>query len=192
MPRQLSEDYIREVTVGEREPHNATIHLGEYDPEWATLFELERAQINAALGEKALVVEHVGSTSVPGLAAKPILDILLVVADSADESEYVDVLAGCGYALRIREPDWFEHRCLRRGQPAGHLHVFSLGCPEVERMLRFRDRLRMSDEDRKLYEATKRQLASNTWKHVQNYADAKGEVVELILSRAGVDPPARG
>ncbi len=91
----------------------------EYDPAWPCLFEREAQRIRGALGERALMVEHVGSTSVPGLAAKPIIDILLVVADSADEASYVPDLEAVGYVLRIREPEWHQHRVFKG---AGHQH----------------------------------------------------------------------
>jgi GrpB-like predicted nucleotidyltransferase (UPF0157 family) len=150
------------------------------------LFAAEATNIRRALGSRALQVEHVGSTSVPGLAAKPIVDVLLVVADSAREADYVPVLEAAGYTLHIREPEWNEHRMLK-GLVEGrtvHLHVFSAGCGESARMLRFRDWLRTSDADRRLYERTKRELAQREWKHMQNYADAKTGVVEEIMARA--------
>ncbi len=156
--------------------------LVEYDPEWPRLFAREAKRIREALGERALQVEHAGSTSVPGLAAKPIIDIVLVVADSADEAAYVPALEAAGYVLRIREPEWFEHRLLKA--PNVNVHVFSPGCPEIERMLLFRDRLRGNESDRDLYERTKRELAEREWKYTQHYADAKSEVVEAILARA--------
>src|SRR5262249_27232018 len=128
--------------------------------------------------------EHTGSTSVPGLAAKPIIDITLVVADSADEPAYVPALEAAGYVLRIREPDWHEHRGLKGPDTIVNLHVFSRGCAEIERMLIFRDRLRSDDAERELYEAVKRELAEKDWEYVQHYADAKSEVVEAIIARA--------
>jgi GrpB-like predicted nucleotidyltransferase (UPF0157 family) len=117
--------------------------------------------------------------------AKPIIDIVLVVPDSADEPAYVPALEAASYALCAREPNWFEHRLLKRAHPQVNLHVFSRGCPEVERMLRFRDHLRRDAGDRELYERTKRELARREWKYVQHYADAKSETVEAILARAG-------
>ena len=101
----LTDDEIRAATVGDLTEHNATIELAEYDPEWPRLFQREATRIRAALGSKAVHVEHVGSTSVPGLAAKPLIDIILVVADSSDEDAYVPELESAGYTLRIREPD---------------------------------------------------------------------------------------
>lgn len=182
--RVTTEEEMRTVTVGLLQPHNSTVLIVDYNPEWPRQFAAEAAKIRAALGERALLLEHVGSTSVPELAAKPILDILLVVPDSADEPSYVPDLERAGYVLRIREPEWFQHRVLKGVEPAVNLHVFSPGCPEIERMLLMRDWLRAHDDDRALYEKTKRELAQRTWKYVQNYADAKTAVVEAILARA--------
>ena len=102
----------------------------------------------------------------------------------ADESYYVPLLEEKGFVLRIREPDWFEHRVLKTPDIAGNLHVFSVGCEEIDRMLAFRNWLRSHDDDRRFYEETKRELAAQTWKDIQNYADAKSEVVQEILARA--------
>jgi len=148
----------------------------------------------AALGERVLLIEHVGSTSVPGLAAKPRIDVLLLVTDSADEPAYVPALEAAAYVLRIREPDWYEHRMFNGLDTDINLHVFSPGCPEIDRMLLFRDWLRSNASDRRLYERTKRELARKDWRYTQNYADAKTAVVEEILARArgNVEEEARG
>ena len=145
---------------------------------------VRRSGIRAALGEAALEIHHVGSTSVPGLAAKPLIDINLVVADTTDEDAYVPKLEAAGYVLRVREPDWFEHRLLRGYEPPVQVHVFPPECPEVEQMLLFRDWLRTNDADRELYARAKRDLAAQEWKYVQNYADAKSDVVQEIIGRA--------
>jgi GrpB-like predicted nucleotidyltransferase (UPF0157 family) len=160
------------------------IRLADPDPEWATQYAQQKERIQTALGPRAVQVEHVGSTSVPGLAAKPVIDIVLVVADSADEAGYLPDLEAAGYVLQFREPDWYEHRFLRDHDPAVQVHVFSVGSPEVERMLLFRDRLRAVPEERELYERTKRELAARRWNYVQDYADAKSTIVEEIISRA--------
>jgi GrpB-like predicted nucleotidyltransferase (UPF0157 family) len=178
-----TEEELRALLVS-GSPATGPVVLVDYDPEWPQLFEREAERIRAALGERALEVEHTGSTSIPGLAAKPIIDILLVVADSADEAAYVPPLEAAGYVLRLREPDWFEHRLLKGADPTANVHVFSTGCVEIERMLLFRDRLRANDAERDLYERTKRELAQREWRFVQDYADAKGEVVEAIIERA--------
>jgi GrpB-like predicted nucleotidyltransferase (UPF0157 family) len=180
----MTEEQILASTVGERVPLNSTIRLDDYDPSWLQRFERDRTRIQAILGDRALLIEHVGSTSVPGLAAKPIIDMLLVVANSGDEPAYVPDMEAAGYVLRIREPDWYQHRLFKGPDTDTNLHVFSTGCPEIERMLLFRDHLRANESDRQLYERTKRELAAKTWKYTQNYADAKAEVVETIMGRA--------
>jgi GrpB-like predicted nucleotidyltransferase (UPF0157 family) len=179
-----TENELRASLVGDAPPSSGPVVLVEYDAAWPMLFEREAERIRGALGDGALQIEHAGSTSVPGLAAKPIIDIVLVVADSADESAYVPALEAFGYVLRIREPDWFEHRLLKGPDTSVNMHVFSSGCPEIERMLLFRDWLRRDASDRELYERTKRELAKKEWRYTQDYADAKADVVEQIIARA--------
>jgi GrpB-like predicted nucleotidyltransferase (UPF0157 family) len=142
------------------------------------------ARIEAALSDGVVGLEHVGSTSVPGLPAKPIVDVSLVVADPVDEAAYVPALEDAGFLLHLREPGWHQHRLLKGVDPAVNLHVFGPGCPEVERMLLFRDRLRAHPDERERYAQAKRRLAARTWAYVQDYADAKSEVVEAIIARA--------
>lgn len=148
------------------------------------LFEREAKRIKSILGNKVLQLEHVGSTSVPDLCAKPIIDILLVVEDSSYESSYVPVLEAVGYTLRIREPEWYEHRLFKGPDTDTNLHVFSEGALEINKMLRFRNWLRTNREDREKYAKVKRKLAQNTWENVQDYAAAKTETVEEIMKRA--------
>ena len=166
------------------------VTLVEYDPEWPALYAREEARIRGILGDRVVRIDHTGSTSVPGLAAKPIIDITMVVADPSDEASYVDALSAAGYRLVIREPEWLEHRVLKGPDTNINLHVFSPNDPEIQRMVGFRDWLRTHDDDRELYERRKRELAAQTWKYVQNYADAKTEVVEEIIARAGLPPQA--
>ena len=175
---------LRAVTIGELKTVSGPIALVDYDPAWPGLFVREAERIRAALGDRAVLVEHTGSTSVPGLAAKPIIDITLAVPDSADEEAYAPALEAVGYVLRIREPDWYEHRVFKGPDTKVNLHVFSEGCPEIDRMLCFRDRIRTNAADRELYERTKRELAAQEWEYVQDYADAKTVVVEEIVARA--------
>jgi GrpB-like predicted nucleotidyltransferase (UPF0157 family) len=159
------------------------IEICEYDPNWPAEFETHRDHIIRALGSAALQIEHHGSTSVPGLAAKPIIDMLLVVKDSSDEAAYLPHLESAGYILRVREPDWHEHRMLRTPEKDVHLHVFSVGCSEIERHLIFRDHLRENSGDRALYEETKKRLASQDWPSMNDYAEAKTEVITQIMAR---------
>jgi GrpB-like predicted nucleotidyltransferase (UPF0157 family) len=136
------------------------INLVDYDARWPRKFQTHAANIAAALGAVALRIEHIGSTSVPGLAAKPIIDILVVVRDSTAESAYLPPLEKAGYVLRVREPEWHEHRMFRTPERDVHVHVYSAGCPEIQRNLTFRDRLRTNAKDRQRYEQTKRELVT--------------------------------
>ena len=192
----LTDEQIDAATIGGRARHDGPIELVDYDPGWPERYRDEEAIIRGALGDRVRALEHVGSTSVPGLAAKPILDLVLAVADSTDEAAYVPALEAAGYVLRRREPGEHEHRLFRKLGPRANLHVYPDGCPEIERYLRFRDRLRAVPEERELYERTKRELyertkrelAQRTWPYAQHYADAKTEVVEAILARALTKP----
>ncbi|MBI3749075.1 MAG: GrpB family protein [Chloroflexi bacterium] len=192
MSQATSEAALRAVTIGELAVLGGPVTLADYDPRWPVLFERESARIRTALGDRARLVEHVGSTSVPGLAAKPIIDIVLAVPDSSDEAAYVPPMEAAGYVLRIREPEWFEHRLFRGTDPAANIHVFTEGAQEIRRMLAFRDWLRSHDDDRLLYERTKRELAARDWKYVQHYADAKSDVVAEIMARAVADVTDEG
>lgn len=175
---------LAKINVGPPSPLSGPIEVRDYDPAWPEAYAGEATRIIDALGERAVALEHVGSTSVPGLAAKPVIDIVLEVPDSSDEPAYVPDLEAAGYALRIREPAWFEHRLLRGPNEHVNLHVFSAGCSETGRMVRFRDHLRANAADRDLYAATKRDLATRKWKYMQQYADAKTGVVAEIMARA--------
>ncbi|QDQ15759.1 GrpB family protein [Streptomyces spectabilis] len=185
----MSAEEIEAATVGAVPRLDGQVTLRAYDPRWAEAFAREAAAIREALGGVRHEIEHAGSTSVPGLVAKPIVDMVLTLPDPADETAYVPALERAGFRLAIREPEWFEHRVLRKqdlgpGTDSANLHVFPSGCPEVTRMLSFRDWLRAHPDDRDLYARTKQQLAARTWAFTQNYADAKSDVVAEILERA--------
>jgi GrpB-like predicted nucleotidyltransferase (UPF0157 family) len=184
---QTRDDYMRAVTIGERRRVDGPILLSDYDPAWPVLYEREASRIRALLGEQVLLLEHAGSTAVPGLPAKPIIDIVLGVADPADEAAYVPPMEAGGYVVRIREPEWLQHRVFKGPDTDVNLHVFAADSPEIVRMLAFRDRLRSQADERERYLATKRELAARHWTYVQDYADAKGEVVEAIVARALAD-----
>jgi GrpB-like predicted nucleotidyltransferase (UPF0157 family) len=186
VPDGATPDPNQAVFIVERPRHDRPITLAPYDPAWPSIYEREAVRIRAALGPTVVRLEHVGSTSVPGLAAKPVIDIDLEVPDSTDEAAYVPLLEAAGYRFTVREPAWWQHRFFTRSVPKVQVHTFSRGCEEVDRMVAFRDWLRTHDDDRELYERTKRELAARTWAFVQDYADAKSEVVEAINARAGV------
>ena len=184
-PNDPIEERLREVVIGEIEPQ--TIVVADYDPGWSERFRHEEARIRAALGGAALSVEHIGSTSVPGLAAKPIVDVLLVVEASGDEASYLPALEEAGYVLRVREPDFDEHRMFRTPAKDVHVHVFSAGSPEIDRYLLLRE----DKGDRELYARTKRELANREWPSMQHYAEAKTEVIEGIIARAAAARASR-
>ena len=186
---QTRDDYMSDVTIGPRRRVDGPIFLADYDPAWPTLYEHEAERVRGVLGERVRLLEHVGSTSVPGLPAKPIVDMLLAVADSADEGGYVPSMEAAGYVVRIREPDWHEHRVFKGPDTDINLHTFSEGSSEIERMLAFRDRLRTHDDERDRYLRTKRELAARHWVYIQDYADAKGQIVEAIIARALANRP---
>src|ERR1051325_5052591 len=176
----MSDEPLRTGLIGGVEKRE--IKIVDYDLNWPKKFETHAKIIADALGDSALRVEHIGSTSVPGLAAKPIIDILVVVPDSADESAYLPQLEAEGYVLRVREPDWNEHRMFQTPEKDVHVHIYSAECPEVQRNLTFRDRLRQNTDDRRRYEQTKRELAAKEWFDMNAYADAKTEVIESIIA----------
>ena len=183
-PKLTTEEEIAAYTIGELKPLAAPILVADYDPAWPSWFEREALRVRGILGNRVKLLEHAGSTSVIDLPAKPIIDMVLAVPDSSDEASYVPDMERARYVLCIREPHWFEHRVFKGPDTNINLHVFSVGCPEIEQMLVFRDWLRTHPTDRHLYAATKRALAQQQWKFVQHYADAKTEVVRTILARA--------
>jgi GrpB-like predicted nucleotidyltransferase (UPF0157 family) len=175
---------LSQITVGGAQPLSEPIRICEYDPAWADAYEDEAARVRGALGDRVVRLEHVGSTSVPGLPAKPIIDIVLEVPDASDELAYGGPLESAGYVLHIREDNWLAHRVFTTPGHDVHLHVFSAGCPETDRMVLFRDWLRSNPADRELYARSKRGLAARDWKYMQQYADAKTDVVSAIMARA--------
>jgi GrpB-like predicted nucleotidyltransferase (UPF0157 family) len=184
--------------VDDRQPAGASPWVSGYgpsplvplvrsDPVWPRRYAKLAAVIRAALGERVLALEHVGSTAVPGLAAKPVIDIDLTVADSSDEDSYVPALERYDFVLVVREPWWYEHRLLRHRQPACHLHVFSPRCAEAARHRIFRDWLRAHPEDRELYAEAKAVAADETASaggHMMDYNARKQTVLREIYARA--------
>jgi GrpB-like predicted nucleotidyltransferase (UPF0157 family) len=168
--------------VGGPPPSNPVVVV-DSDPEWPALYTREARRIRSVLGDRVLYLEHVGSTAVPGLAAKSIIDIDLIVADSADEDAYLTDLVAAGYRLVIREPNWHEHRAFKGPDTNINLHVFSPGNPETIRHKVFRDWLRTHADDRERYGAVKRHLASRAI-FIQEYAQAKDPIIDDIYAKA--------
>lgn len=164
-------------------PPPAPVVVVAYDPAWARLYRREAHRIRELLGERLITIEHVGSTAVPGLAAKAIIDIDLTVANSADEEAYVPTLIAAGYRLTIREPNWHEHRLFKGPDTNVNVHVFSPGSPETVRHLVFRDWLREHPEDIDRYAETKLRLAHMAT-DIRAYTQAKNDVIDDIYRRA--------
>ena len=163
------------------------IEIVEPDPAWPDRYEQLAGRIRSALGELALQVEHVGSTAVPGLPAKPVIDIDLTVADSADEPAWLPGLEAAGFDLVVREPWWHEHRCLTAEDPRCNLHVFSPDCPELVRHVLFRDWLRTHPDDVVAYRNAKlgaAAAANEAGENVMDYNARKQPVIRAIYDRA--------
>ncbi len=171
------DDYLDVVLIGGREERE--LILVDYTPTWASRFASERVRIVDALGDVARRVEHVGSTAVPGLAAKPIVDILVAVEDPDNDGGYLDALETTGYELRVREAG---HRMFRT--PERDVHVWKAGSDDERRHLLFRDWLRQAPDDRTLYESVKRRFLGESFTDMNYYARAKGPVIQEITRRA--------
>ncbi|MEV4347470.1 GrpB family protein [Actinoplanes sp. NPDC049596] len=185
-PEQNATALVREPPKGWR-----PIAIEDYDPAWAERYAATCSSLREILGDQILGVEHVGSTSVPGLPAKAIVDIDLTIADTGDESRYVPALEAAGYFLILREPWWYGHRMLVDAEEDIHLHVWPQGAPEATRHLLFRDWLRTHPEDRDLYAATKRRLALETGLG-RGYTMAKSDVIDDIFGRIFTAGPSAG
>jgi GrpB-like predicted nucleotidyltransferase (UPF0157 family) len=177
-PTHLDAELDR-ILVGGRQP--TTVRVVPYDRSWPERFEAERRRLRAALSGRAGRIEHFGSTAVPDLAAKPIVDILVEIDDIENDAEYRSSLEAAGYALRVLEP---QHRMYRTSARDVHVHIWPSGSDGVRRHLAFRDWLRSHPEDRQLYERTKQELAARPWRDMNYYAEAKTPVIEEIMSRA--------
>jgi GrpB-like predicted nucleotidyltransferase (UPF0157 family) len=167
----------------------ARVEVVAPDPGWPRLYDGVRDRLLAALGDRVLGIAHVGSTSVAGLWAKPIIDVDLTVADSSDEDAWLPDLEAAGFVLRVREPDWEEHRCLRGLGPASNVHVFSPGARESRRQRMFRDWLRTHPEDRDRYAAVKREVAARGFTDAMLYNNAKAWFVYDLYEKVFASDP---
>jgi GrpB-like predicted nucleotidyltransferase (UPF0157 family) len=187
-PFELTDlDEVAEVRVGTPPPR--TITVVPYDPAWPAAFEVVAGQVRAALGDRVLALTHIGSTSVPGLAAKPVIDVDLTVADSADEAAYVPDLEAVGFVLRFRDPAWEEHRVLTLETPVTNLHVISPGDREAQRHLMFREWLRAHPADCEAYAALKADLGSLGFSDSMDYNNHKAALVYDLYEKAFAADP---
>ncbi|KAI0444360.1 GrpB domain protein [Xylaria telfairii] len=162
------------------------LEIVEYQEEWPAMYADVEQRIRQALGERAILLQHVGSTSVPGLAAKDVIDIDLVVADPRDEESYVPDLKAAGFQFLLREPKWYQHRFFSLKKPYTNLHVFGSDSPELVRHRLFRDWLREHEDDRRRYTEVKREAAaasSAVGESVQQYNNRKESALREILGR---------
>jgi GrpB-like predicted nucleotidyltransferase (UPF0157 family) len=185
-------DQMAIALVGEPPKRWQSIVIEDYDPAWAHRFAATSSLLHEVLGDLVITIEHVGSTSVPGLAAKPIIDIDLLIEDTADESRYIPALERIGYRLVLREPWWHGHRMLVSPAEDVHLHMWPQGAPEPVRHQLFRDWLREHPDDRELYASTKRQLARDTVHQPSDYNLAKNTVIDDIYERIFATPQEEG
>jgi GrpB-like predicted nucleotidyltransferase (UPF0157 family) len=188
-PFELSDlDQSDAAVVGSSPP--GAVHVVPYDGSWPARAEALIGQMRAALGDRVLALEHVGSTSVPGLAAKPVLDLVLTVADPADEAAYVPPLEPLGLVLHIREPEWDQHRMLTRTDRSVNLHVFGTASSEPARVVAFRDWLRDHPDDRDAYGALKTSLAAEGFDRVMDYNNHKAALVYDLYEKIFAADPA--
>jgi GrpB-like predicted nucleotidyltransferase (UPF0157 family) len=162
-------------------PEKRDIVIEDYDPAWTARFEQVHAALQQALGPAAHRIEHFGSTAVPGLGAKGIIDVMVTVDDADDEPAFGPLLERHGFHIRVRQPG---HRMYRTPDLDVHVHILTEGSEAARIRLLFRDWLRHDESDRRLYEHTKRELARQDWAATNAYSEAKGAVVAEILMRA--------
>lgn len=163
-------------------PKIENIEVVAYSAEWTTIFQIERDRIKSVLGSLVKNIEHIGSTAVPNLMAKPVIDIDLIVENPEKEEEYLPFLIKLGYELTVRERSWYQHRMFRLNAPRVNLHVFGMNCPEHIRHILFRDWLSEHEQDRQYYEQSKR-LAKQENINVQTYNQNKQEAVKMIYQK---------
>ena len=175
IPSEIDDAYLDAILVGGREERH--VEIVAYDAAWADLFELHRRRLLDALGPVARRLEHIGSTAVPGLAAKPIVDIMVTVDDPEEEIAFLVALEQAGYLLRVREAG---HRMFRTPERDVHVHIWRAGSEDERRHLIFRDHLRSSPADCEAYAELKRSLARR-WSDVNYYAQAKGPFIRQLV-----------
>src|SRR3977135_2442654 len=160
-----------------------SIVVSDYDPNWKTLFKQERTRIKNALGSFALAIEHVGSTAVPGLPSKPIIDLLVGVPGiEGAMARCIEPIEALGYNYIPEYVSWLPGELFFRKGPPGpwthHMHVMELSCPRWEALLVFRDYLRAHPEAAQAYADIKRDLAASSVDNIAAYRNGKTVFVE--------------
>ena len=167
-----------------------TLVIVDYDPAWVEMFEAEKTRILGVIGDKILAIEHIGSTSVPGLGAKPIIDILIGLRDLSDAALCIAPVESLGYDYITKFENIMPFRRYFRkvrsdGEHTHHIHMVAISHDFWTRHLLFRDYLRTHPDDAAAYEKVKRELASQfTGETVNDYADAKSEIINAIMEKA--------
>ena len=178
-PKPRRPDVEETDLVGGNEVRELTVV--SYDDSWHAIFAAQRERLLTALGSTPVEIEHIGSTSVPWLAAKPIIDILIIVDDITAEEDYLDPLIAAGYLLRVRGPG---RRMVRTPGRDVHVHILQTGDDAIDAYLVFRDHLRSNADDRVLYASTKHSLIEQGFTDMNAYSDAKTDVIAAIMARA--------
>jgi GrpB-like predicted nucleotidyltransferase (UPF0157 family) len=167
---------------GRQPKNNGALLIQDYDDSWPELFSKLAVRVKAALGSLVVAVEHVGSTSVPGLAAKPVIDLDIILRSRADLREAIRLLARIGYDhegdLGIAGRDAFRSP---PGEPRHHVYVLAAGANELRRHLAFRDALRADHDLRDRYAELKRSLAKRYCNDRQSYTEAKSAFITSIV-----------
>ncbi len=174
-------------------PH--PVIIVEYDPRWPELYEEEKSVVMATVGGMVRSIEHIGSTSVPGLGAKPIIDIVAGVEGPSEADECVALLAGVGYddvTPQPDNPDWYY--CLGRRLDGAycHLHLMRQGSRFMEGHVLFRDHLRANPDVAREYQELKRVLAERHRDDRPGYGEAKTGFIESVVERARRATPPGG
>lgn len=192
LPTKKPLNTLEVMTFEERDPNEnpwvagkpkiTSISIEPYSPDWKKVFQNQKAKIKDALGNTALTIEHIGSTAVPELHAKPIIDIDLIVKNPNQEESYIPMLKKIGYELIIREPSWYQHRMLRLKNPCVNLHIFAPNCAEHIRHCLFRDWLCEHEDDRQLYTNAKL-AARHSVTTTQDYNQNKQSTVRAIYQK---------
>lgn len=162
--------------------------IAEYDPCWPFVYQEEEVRILDAIGHRLVAIEHMGSTSVPGLAAKPIIDIMAAIDSLANAQECVIPLLGLGYEYGPEVEDTIPERRYFRKGPRGarthHLHMVEIGSDFWARNLLFRDYLRAHPDEASRYAQLKKELAARYRNDRAGYTDAKGPYITSVLEKA--------